>query len=81
MSEPEPTPAQLWVMQFCEANQLVWDELSPFEKLQVTRQVPCKVRCWRVGAPVDTTPGEPCPECGQMVPTPTVWEHVTNPQV
>jgi hypothetical protein len=34
------------------------------------RSLPCSVRCWHVGGPVDVAPGEPCPECGTVEPTP-----------
>jgi hypothetical protein len=64
-----------WLTEFLREQNLDWEKLSPGERTSVLIQIPCNVRCWRVGGAVDTTPGKPCPECGSPVPIPTVWEH------
>ena len=54
-----------WVAKFCEAHGLDWEQLTKAERFKVTMQVPCTIRCWRVGGPVEVGPGERCPECGK----------------
>ncbi len=65
-----------WVAAFCENNGLDWDQLTKAERFKITMLVPCTIRCFRVGGPVDVARGEQCPECGQVVPTRTAWEHL-----
>jgi hypothetical protein len=33
--------------------------------VQAARHIPCSIRCWRIGQPVEVKEGEPCPECGK----------------
>lgn len=65
-----------WVAQYCAKQGYDWDTLSPGIKASITREIPCSVRCWRVGEPVDSPPGSPCVECGRPVPVPSAWERL-----
>jgi hypothetical protein len=67
-----------WVAAYCQRNGLTWEKLEIPERRAITRSIPCNVRCWRVGGPVDTVPGEPCEECGSIVPLPTAWEKIVT---
>lgn len=58
--------AQEWLARFCEENGIDWDKLTLGERTQVTMQVPCPIRCWRVGGSVNVAVGEECPECGKV---------------
>jgi hypothetical protein len=62
-----------WLGDFIEANQLDWEKLTKGERFQVTRMIPCNVRCFRVGGPVSVDPGQECPECGKERPLLTNW--------
>lgn len=66
--------AKEWIANYLEANALDWDKLTKGEQFQITRLVPCNVRCFRVGGAVDVKPGEECPECGNPRPLLTSWE-------
>ena len=70
---------EAWVEAFLKAHSLdLLEDLSIPDRRFVVRSIPCNLRCWRVGEPVDTKPGEPCPECGKTVPLPTAWERLTT---
>lgn len=66
--------ASKWLMVFLEKNAIDWTSLSQAQKFLLMREIPCPIRCWRVGGPVDVQPGEVCPECGSTVPKQTFWE-------
>ena len=68
--------AVAWLSKLVADRGLDWDKLTAGQQLSLTREIPCSIRCWRIGEPVTTTPGKPCPECGQMVPLPTAWDRV-----
>lgn len=57
--------AQEWISRHCEQYGIDWDNLNTVARTEVVRLVPCPIRCWRVGAPVDVAVGEKCPECGR----------------
>lgn len=65
-----------WVATYCEKYGLKWEELSIPEKRGILMSIPCTVRCWRVGEPVEGEPGEPCDECGRPHPIPTAWDRI-----
>jgi hypothetical protein len=65
-----------WVAAFCKEHDLDWSKLDISDRRAITRAIPCNIRCWRVGEPVETVRGEPCPECGTPVPKLTAWEKI-----
>jgi hypothetical protein len=67
-----------WIKDYCSARQLDWEKVMASDGLTLTRLVPCNIRCWRIGGPVDTTPGEPCAECGRPAAVPTIWDHLVS---
>lgn len=84
---PQPTPplsstsdaaAEKWAEGFLERRGLKPEDLSASDWFQVARLVPCHIRCWRVGGPVDVKPGDKCPECGKLCPTPTRYDLLTR---
>jgi len=58
--------AEEWIDEFCRDNGIDWLSLTDAERVQVARRVPCRIRCWRVGGPVDVSLGHRCPECGRV---------------
>lgn len=72
--EAEQQAAKEWLAHLLEKHQIDWDKLTPAQRLMLTRHIPCFIRCWRVGGPVDVKPGEVCSECGQKQVVPTFWE-------
>jgi len=68
--------AEQWLAGYLEANNFDWDKLTKGEQFKVTMLVPCSIRCFRVGGPVDVKPGQACPECGHERPLLTVWERL-----
>lgn len=54
-----------WVDNFCRKRGLDWDKLSFADQRDITRAIPCTIRCWRVGQAVNVEPGRTCPECGR----------------
>jgi len=76
-----------WLEQYCRWQRLDWQKLSSPEKSQVLRQVPCTLRCWRIGDAVDGQLGKPCVECGfpikdLLLKDPeTVWALLDSPIV
>lgn len=59
--------AREWLAAFIEAERIDYDALTLAEKALLASIVPCSIRCWRIGMPVDVRPGEKCPECGRYV--------------
>lgn len=82
MTEEEKRAAADWVESFLKNHGLTWDALSPGQQTQVLRAMPCTIRCWRIGAPCDVLPGDPCPECGKVLPKQaTFFKRLDNPLV
>ena len=73
MSESD-LPAREWLRGFLDHHGIKWDTLTKAQQFLMTREIPCTIRCWRVGGPVDVRPGEECSECGKPVPLKTSWE-------
>ena len=67
-----------WVAKYCAQRGLDWDKLDLPQRRAITRAIPCAIRCWRVGTPVDVAPGERCPECGRWRGFPTALERVLS---
>lgn len=67
--------AEEWLEKYCDTNAIDWDKATPVERFKLTMQVPCHIRCFRVGCPVSRR-GEACPECGRKTTLPTVWERL-----
>lgn len=74
--------AEEWVAELCEREGLDWEALTKAEQFQITMMVPCPIRCFRVGGPVDVEPGERCPGCGKIyVAPPTALERLAGEPV
>jgi hypothetical protein len=71
--------AREWLGSFLERHGIEWDSLTKAQQFLMTREIPCSIRCWRVGGPVNVKAGEPCSECGKIEPKPTFWEHLPLP--
>lgn len=67
-----------WMADFCQTNGIAWQKLTKGQQFQLGMRIPCNIRCFRVGGPVDVEPGKPCPECGQRQPTKTRYDHINN---
>jgi hypothetical protein len=78
-TEAETVDAREWLAAFLKRHEINWDGLTPAQRLLLTREIPCYVRCWRVGVSSDCKPCEVCPECGQLQPGRTAWEKVPLP--
>lgn len=76
--DPDVRRAQEWLLARCEEAGVTWETLQLMDRNRLIRSIPCNIRCWRVGGPVDTTPGEPCVECGRPVSVPTLWERLLD---
>lgn len=71
--------AREWLGAWLERRGFDWEKLTPAERFLLTREIPCFIRCWRVGVAVDVKPGERCSECGKLCPKPTFWEKLPLP--
>lgn len=67
-----------WLDAYIERNKIDRDSLTKADWFLLTRKIPCSIRCWWIGEPVDVKPGEPCPECGKECPLPTAWERLAK---
>jgi hypothetical protein len=67
-----------WLEQYAIAKGIDLDALSPAEWFIIAMQVPCAIRCWRVGLSIDVPPNEPCPECGKVYVY-TKWDRLVGP--
>jgi hypothetical protein len=71
--------AREWLARWLDRNHIKYDSLTQAQKFLLMREIPCSIRCWRVGGPVDVKPGEKCSECGHEEPKPTAWERIPLP--
>ena len=53
------------------------DTLTGGQWFVVAMQVPCSIRCWRVGVSIPVGLNETCPECGK-VNAYTVWDRLNS---
>lgn len=67
-----------WIEAHIAAKGLDKDTLTKADWFLLSREVPCEIRCWRIGEPVYIAPGEVCPECGKLRPAPSVWDRLLN---
>ena len=65
-----------WLNQYLLENKIDMDKLSPAQQFLLMREIPCTIRCWRVGGPVEVERGKKCPECGKLRPLRTSWERI-----
>ena len=54
-----------WLTAYFRIQGIDPDKARDEDVVKAARQIPCSVRCWRIGEPVDVKVGEPCPECGK----------------
>lgn len=66
MSEETEKRAVQWLQQNRPDIVANWDTMTPGERFQAGRLVPCRIRCARIGGP---TSGNPCEECGALETT------------
>lgn len=76
--EEEQLAARKWLAEHLEREGIKWDSLSKAQQFQMVMQIPCHIRCFRCGEPVDVTPGEECPECGKPRPKLSQWDHILS---
>jgi len=56
-----------WLAKYCVDNGIDPNKLSKAERFQLSMEIPCTVRCFRVGGYVNPMEvGEKCPECGRV---------------
>jgi len=70
--------AAVWLDTYIAAKEMDRDRLTKADWFLLTREVPCEIRCWRIGEAVEVSPGESCPECGKMRPAPSVWDRILD---
>jgi len=70
--------AAKWLDKYTLDNKIERDNLTPAQWFHLVMQVPCSIRCWRIGQPVTVKPGEVCPECGKLQPVPDVWDRLRD---
>ena len=46
---PDHVEAETWLQAQLVKYGIDWDKLTPAQRLQWTRQIPCSIRCWRIG--------------------------------
>jgi hypothetical protein len=68
----------VWLEEYFLRHHLDPDNLTSPEWFNISRVIPCHIRCWRIGAPVDVKPGTPCPECGKLRPLPTRYDRLMS---
>lgn len=69
--------AARWIEQWARENSVDLDALSGGQWFVVAMQVPCSIRCWRVGVSIPVGLNEKCPECGK-VNAYTAWDRLRN---
>ena len=79
MPVEDQTAVREWLAEFIEREGIEYDKLSQGQKFMLMHEIPCSIRCFRVGGPVDVRRGEPCPECGAVEPLLTSWEIIPLP--
>ena len=57
--------ARAWLEERLKENTLQLEDLSAGQRLQLVMQVPCSIRCWRVGVSIEIGSDGLCPECGK----------------
>jgi len=75
----EDLAAREWLAKWLDRHGLVWDTLTKAQQFLLMSEIPCSIRCWRVGGSVDVKPGEVCDECGKTQPKLTFWEQLPFP--
>ena len=55
-----------WLEAYAIENKIDLDSLSGGEWFIISTQVPCAIRCWRVGVSIEVEPNQECPECGKV---------------
>jgi len=71
--------AEEWIAAYCKAKKFDWQKMTVGQQLQVTKRVPCTIRCFRVGQPIDVPVGEACPECGKISEEPlSRYDHINR---
>lgn len=58
--------AEEWVSNYLKTHELHWENFTPAERFRLMTCIPCKIRCYRIGEPVDVEYGKACPECGKI---------------
>jgi len=58
--------AEEYLKHYCKENNINWNKLTRAEQFMLTRKIPCTIRCFRVGGPVDLDEDGTCPECGAI---------------
>jgi hypothetical protein len=61
-----PQSTWQWIGKYLAKHGIDQQDMSEVEWELLVRLVPCRIRCWRVGVPVEVGPGEECPECGRI---------------
>lgn len=74
MTPEEEAKVQEWLKEHLVAGKVDPNNLTAGQWLQISRVIPCQLRCWRIGAPVDVKPGSYCPECGRFYPKTSRYE-------
>ena len=54
-----------WLTDYFRIQGIDPDTATDRDVVLAARKIPCSIRCWRIGGPVDVKVGEPCPECGK----------------
>lgn len=61
-----PNEVGEFLIQKCRELNVKWEDLTAGERFRMAMLVPCTLRCFRVGGPVQVEFGEKCPECGKL---------------
>lgn len=61
-----PNEVGEFLIEKCKELGVKWSNLTAGEQFRMAMLVPCKLRCFRIGAPVDVEIGQKCPECGKL---------------
>jgi hypothetical protein len=61
-----------WLDAFLDERKIDREKLTKGDWFLLTREIPCTIRCWRIGVPVD---------CGKLNPIPDVFERLRGEDV